>query len=419
MSERERENESCHTVHREDRDALCRYLCLPTSEKRFSDGMEYRFGFPDIQSHGTDDILVITLVPIMSITDQTTELRIAIDELRNFCETVLNVVGVPTDDARLVVNSIIDAHQKGKGTHGLPRLPIYVRKIQQGLMAPDTPLKVVTSAPAVVVIDACHGFGQVAGIRGMKMAVDVAARYGVGVVAVRNSNNFGAAGYIAEIATSSSMIGLVLANSQPAMAPTGGSKALLGTNPIAAAFPAGRSGIPITLDMATSAAARGKIRLAARIGESIPLGWALGKDGHPTTDPAAALEGTMLPLGGPKGYGLALSIDILAGLLSGSAFGGDVRGLNHPNERSRNGHLLMALSVAHFMDYQEYKEEIDRVIDRVHLSGLPDEVRLPGEASWRGKAQNLNHVPVSSAVVQDVNEMARTLGMDLKLSAKA
>jgi len=338
-------------------------------------------------------------------------MQFPVSELRRLSVEILHAVGVPSDHAEIVAASIVDAHRKGKGTHGLPRLPIYVRKIRDGLMAADTPITVVREAGAVSVIDAHHGFGQVTGIRAMEMAMEKARRFGISIVGARNSNNFGSAGFIVEAATSQGMIGVVLANAGPAIAPAGGIKPLLGTNPLGIGFPAGKSGVPIILDMATSAAARGKIRAAAKTGEAIPLGWALDQDGKETTDPLAALKGTMLPVGGYKGYGLSLAIDILAGLLPGAAFAGDVRGLNHPTEYSRSGHLVAAVDISHFTEPDSYREAITQLETRLKECGPPAAVLLPGEGSYRQAIAADESVDVPSVVLDDFRRLAQDLGV--------
>jgi L-2-hydroxycarboxylate dehydrogenase (NAD+) len=338
-----------------------------------------------------------------------TKQSITIDEIYRISSKILQKVGVPAGDAHIVADSIVDAHRRGKGTHGLPRLPIYVRKIQQSLMTAGTPLTAVRESPVVSVLDAHHGFGQVAGVKGMQICIQKAKKYGVGIVGIRHSNNFGTAGYIAEVASKSGLIGIVLGNSAPAMPPTGGVKPILGTNPLSISFPAGSSGIPITLDMATSMAARGKIRLAAKNGEKIPLGWAIDENGEPTDDPLKALKGSMLPLGGPKGYGLSLAIDLLAGMLPGAAFAGDVKGLNDPSQFSNYGHFLAALNIDHFMTHHEYRSGIDLLTERVKNSGASNEVLLPGEGSYRTLCNQRQTVEITNAVATEISLLAKKL----------
>lgn len=333
--------------------------------------------------------------------------EVRIDDLRAFATDVLRASGVPQDHAAIVADSIVDAHRRGKGTHGISRLPIYVRKIRQGLMAPDTPISIVRDSPVIGVLDAHHGFGQVAGAKAMEMAIERAQGYGVGIIGVRRSNNSGVAGYYAAMAARAQMVGVVLANSAPAIAPTGGRRPVFGTNPLAIAFPGETAEQAIVLDMATSVAARGRIRLAAKNAETIPYGWALDADGQPTTDPASALTGTMLPIGDHKGYGLSLAIDVLAGLLPGAAFGGHVKPLNHPDEPSDNGHLFAAVNITAFMDLDDYMRDIASLRSRVKASGDDGDVVLPGESAAKRFRTSHCYVVLSDAVHVELQALAK------------
>jgi len=285
-----------------------------------------------------------------------------------------------------------------------------VRKIQQGVMSADTVLAVVKDRAAVTVLDAQNGFGQVAAYKGMEQAVAKASALGIGVVGIRNSNNFGTAGFVAEVASDRGMIGLVFSNSAPAIAPTGGSKPLFGTNPIGIAFPTPEGLAPVVLDMATSVAARGKIRLAAKQGDRIPLGWALDAAGLPTDDPNEALKGSMIPIGGAKGYGLSLAVDVLAGLLTGAGFGGAVRPLASMEGSSGYGHLIMALDIEAFMDRADHVEHMKSLVARVKDTGSG--VLLPGERSFITANAQAEHVEVSLKQLEEVDALAVELGLD-------
>lgn len=340
--------------------------------------------------------------------------RVSTASLASFSTAILKAVAVPDEQARIITDSVLYAHRRGKGTHGIGRFPIYVRKIQQGVMNADTVLAVVKERAAITVLDAQNGFGQVAGYKGMQRAVEKAGAFGIGAVGIRNSNNFGTAGFVAEVASQGGMIGLVFANSAPAIAPTGGSQPLFGTNPIGIAFPTPESIAPIVLDMATSVAARGKIRLAAKQGDRIPLGWALDAAGLPTDDPAAALKGSMIPIGGAKGYGLSLAVDVLAGLLTGAGFGGAVRPLASMEGSSGYGHLLLAIDIEAFMDREEYLEKIEALVEQVKSCG--DRVVLPGEGSAARAAQNHDHVDISAKQLEEVEVLVKELGLSVHLT---
>ena len=339
-------------------------------------------------------------------------MKVLVDDIRRISEEILVSSGVPADHATIVADTIVYAHTREKHTHGLGRVSIYLRKIRDGLMAADTPIEVLRDEGAVYHIDAHHGFGQVAGSIAMQKAIEKAREYGIGFALVKDSNNFGTAGYFSKMAADQHMIGFVCANSGPAIAPAPGGKALFGTNPLSMSFPTRCEDNPVVFDMATSAAARGKIRLAAKNGESIPEGWALDAEGNPTTDPNKALEGSMLPIGGYKGVGISMMIDVLAGMLSGAAFAGDVKNLNHMTEYSRYGHALIAIDITRFMDYETYLGRADILCDRVHAFGGI----LPGEGSYKKAAANAEAVDIPEKQANEINSIATDLGLCLRLA---
>lgn len=337
---------------------------------------------------------------------------IPVTEVARFAREALIACDVPADDADIITESIVFAHSSGKGTHGLGRLPIYIRKMREGLMTAITPLTELKSGPAFALLDADHGFGQVAAIKGMRRAADMARVNGIGLVGIRHSNNFGTAAFIVNEAVQAGMMGIVLSNAAPAIAPTGGKKPVFGTNPMAFGFPGADGQPPILLDMATSQAARGKIRLAAGNGEAIPLGWALDANGEPTTDAEAALKGSMIPVGGAKGYGLSLAVDVLAGLLTGSGFGGSAKNLNHASEKSDCGHLLIAIDIAKFMDPEDYQAHIAELTQTTKAAGDPGAVVLPGERAGHFLDGRDGTVPLSPTIMEKVNGVASDLGID-------
>jgi len=338
---------------------------------------------------------------------------LTITQIESVSLQVLTSCGVPEDDAQIIADSILYAHLRGRGTHGLARLPIYVRKIKEGLLDPKTPFEMVKDRGGIKVFDAGNGFGQVAAIRGMRCAMEMAGETGISVVGIRHSNNFGTAGFICEEAIKNNMIGIVFSNSAPAIAPTGGVQPIFGTNPLAFAFPPAEDYPPIVLDMATSVVARGKVRLAAKNGENIPFGWALDADGQPTDDPAEALKGTMLPIGGPKGYGLSLVIDILAGMITGAAFGGEVKRLNHPDGVSNYGHLLFAIDVESFLSIEQYKKNLRTLIQNTKQSGENGAVLLPGEPEILCLKSQGEQITVSEKVLCEIQELSKTFDIEI------
>lgn len=334
---------------------------------------------------------------------------VSLAEAARFTHAALAGCGVPHADAEIILQSILFAHTHGKGTHGLGRLPIYIRKIRENLMGAQTPMHEISAAPAFALLDAEHGFGQVAGIRGMRRAAEMAKTCGIGLVGIRHSNNFGTAAFIANEAVKQNMVGIVFSNAAPAIAPTGGKRPLFGTNPLAFGFPATDEKPPILLDMATSAAARGKIRLAGQNGEKIPFGWALDSAGNPTDDPEAALQGSMIPMAGPKGYGLSLAIDIMAGLLTGSGFAGGANALNHPDQPSDCGHLLFAIDIAKFMSLDAYQAQINHLITATKASGDAGVVFLPGERAANFMDGRDANIPLSAAIMAKLDALAADL----------
>ena len=325
--------------------------------------------------------------------------------LRTAVLQLLASVGVPDEDQTIIADSIEYAHRVGRGTHGLGRMSLYLTKIEAGLMNPVTAGKLVSDGPVVSVMDAEDGFGQVAATRAMALSIEKAEHFGVGICSVRNSNNFGTAGFIAEQATKRNMIGIVLGNSGPAIAPTGGHQAILGTNPLGLSFPNPKGDYPISLDMATSQAARGKIRQAAKDGLKIPLGWAIDSSGQPTDDPLKALKGSMVPIGQHKGYGLSLAIDILAGLLSGAGFAGDVKPLGDMESVSNYGHFCMAIDVSHFMTLDEWADNIDYLIARIKSAGYAGQVHIPGENTHRSFRRHNESIEVENTVLESIGAM--------------
>lgn len=335
-----------------------------------------------------------------------------VDDIRRVSKDILMRKGVSESQADMVADTIVDAHIKEKHTHGMGRLPIYIRKIDSGQMEADTKLEKIKDNPVVTVYDAHNGFGQVAGCKGMELCIEKALKYGVGIVGIKDSNSFGAAGYYGEVAAKKSMIGIVMGNSSRALSPEGGSKAILGTNPICFSFPGTFNHPHIVLDMACSVVARGKVRLAAKNGEKIPMNWAKDAQGQATDDPEEALKGSMNSIGGYKGFGLAMVVDIMAGLLTGSAFADEVKALNTPVGYSRYGHFLCAINTEFFIDHVEYEDRIDHLINSIKACGDPGDIFMPGEQAYLNGQKNKEVVKVSDTIVKEVNALAQKLNVD-------
>lgn len=338
---------------------------------------------------------------------------VAADVLIEACVQILAKIGVPPDQAKMIAEVVVEGDLRGVGSHGMLRLPAYVHRVQAGLMTAATELKVVQERGATVLLDAQGGFGQVAGIHAMNNAIERAKKHGVGIAAVRNTNHFGIAAYYAMMALPHKMIGMVATNAAPSMAAWGGTTAVLGTNPICVAIPTGQD-VDIVLDMASSIAARGKIRLAASKGDRIPLGWALDADGRPTEDPEAALKGTLLPIGGPKGYGLSLVVDILAGVLTGSDYGVHLPSVHDMSRQASVGFVMQAMDITAFADWADYVQDMQSLIGEIRNSPRAqgvDRIFLPGEIEWlkwrEGKEAG---IPMPVKVLEQIQTLASELG---------
>jgi LDH2 family malate/lactate/ureidoglycolate dehydrogenase len=308
-----------------------------------------------------------------------------------FGRRLLLAHGLSEKDATTVASCLVRADLRGVDTHGLQYLPHYLDRVRRGLINPKPDLKVDRVTPMIGGLDGDNGFGFVVATKAMATAIEMAREFGVGIVTARRSTHFGmAANYVLQ-AMDAGMIGLVFTNASPGMPPWGGRDPIIGTSPIACGAPAGAE-TPFDLDMSPAAAARGKVRRAARRGESIPLGFALDKDGRATTDPNAALDGgVMQPIGGPKGSGLSMMMDVLCGVITGAACAGEVGNQFLDYDRPQNvGHFLLAMKPDLFVSKDDYLARMDKLAQRVHgcrrAEGF-DEILMPGEQERRLEAK--------------------------------
>ena len=286
-------------------------------------------------------------------------------------------------------------------------------RIREGVLDARASPTIRQVSPAVAQVDGHNGFGFLAAHKGMAAAIDMAKDIGIGMVSVKHSNHFGMSAWVVQQALDAGMMSLVFTNSSPALPVWGGKTKLMGVSPIACGAPAGK-GRPFIVDMAPSVAARGKIYKALRRGEKIPGDWALDKDGRQTQDPAAALEGVMLPMGGPKGSAIALMMDVFSGVLSGSAFAGHVTNPYDPSRPADVGHCLVAIKPDLFMSIEEFKERMDylyqRVVGSERMTGT-DRIYFPGEIEDLNKEKRLKDgIPLVEAEVEALNKEAERVG---------
>lgn len=338
------------------------------------------------------------------------------ERLREFASRCLQAVGVPTADADVVADNLTDAHLRGVDSHGVTRLiQIYVERVEAGIINPHPNMTVADDAPSIALLDADNGLGAVAGTRAMKLCIEKARSAGAAWVGVRNSNHFGACAYYTNQIAAAGMIGIGMTNAPPTMAPWGGIEPYFGTNPICFSAPT-RSGLPISVDMATSVAARGYVLLAAAKGEPIPSGWAQDKRGRPTTDAQAALEGTVLPMAGHKGYALALMVDVLCGVLTGAGFGKLLGQLYGELDRPQNvGHLLGAIDIGRFIPLEQFYDRVGQLAEEVRSSPRGEGVAriyVPGDIEAAKEEQRRREgIPVAEPIRRQFVALGRRLGV--------
>lgn len=333
---------------------------------------------------------------------------------------ILAAAGIGARDAEIVATDLVAADLEGIASHGVMLLPMYVDRIVKGSVSRASAGDVVSDRGCAIVIDAGNALGQLTARQAVTLAVARARETGLACVGVRNGFHFGTAGRYARMMADENCVGIVLSNTRPLMPAPGGAQALVGNNPIAIALPSAGD-FPVEADMALSATAMGKIRLAAAAGQSIPADWAIDSGGQPTTDPAAAIKGMLLPAAGPKGFGLAFVIDLLCGGLSDGAVGAQVRPLyGDPAESYRCAHFFLAIHAGHFPAGDRFAERVRDEAARVSRSKRSpgvDRVYAPGELVWATRRRSAGVCRLDAQTVQSVADAAARVGLgDFKAS---
>lgn len=336
--------------------------------------------------------------------------------LRRAVAALFVASGISEAAANHVAEDLVAADIEGVASHGVMLVPMYLQRLKAGSVSRAEQGTIVSDKEAAVVLDAGDVLGQLTARQAVDLAVDRARRFGMATVAVRNAFHFGTAGRYARMMADQGVIGIIMSNTRPLMPATGGAEALTGNNPIAIAVPSA-SEYAAEVDMALSAAAMGKIRNAAAAGKEIPQGWAVDRDGNPTSDPKAAIDGMLLPAAGPKGFGLAFIIDLLTGGLSEGAIGPEVSGLyGDPARPYRCSNLFMALDVAHFAQPEGFKTrmagELKRISSSKKAPGV-ERVYAPGELAFVARNQAKGRAPISPAALSSLLEAGAALGIDL------
>lgn len=349
-------------------------------------------------------------------------------KLRQFTESVFLKMGCPAADAALAADVLLRSDLRGIDSHGVARLSGYVRLWEKERINAKPDVKVVHETATTATVDGDAGLGLVVAPFAMKVAMEKAKIYGSGWVAVKNSNHFGIAGYHALMAVEQDMIGISMTNASPLVAPTYANERLLGTNPMCYAFPAGKYP-PLVVDMATAAAANGKLEIAQRANQPIPEGWVQDKDGNSSTSAHQLKDGgSLLPLGSDKdhgshkGYGLSATVDILSAVLSGANYGPWVPPFVAFLEPSANpvgegiGHFFGAMRIDGFRPADDFKQHLDNWIERFKSAKTVDpdkKVIIPGEPEYAFEQERkIQGIPLIDVVVNDLNELAVKLGIE-------
>ena len=347
----------------------------------------------------------------MTKKNQSLLAYVQVQDAIDFAILMLKGQGVNKDDSVKVAECLVEADLRGVQTHGMSRLPIYVKRLSEGLINAKPKMILDKPVAACASLDGDNGLGFLVGIRAIQEAIKMAETCGVGVVAAKNSNHFGMAATYLLQAVQAGYFAFVFTNAAKSMPPWGGREGLFGTSPFAAGAPGGKLP-PFILDMSPAVAARGKIRLAEKRGETIPEGYALDENGKPTTDPTAALRGVVLPIGGYKGSGLSMLMEILAGVFTGANFGGDVPDQYTVWDRPQNvGHFFMVLKPGVFVTEKGFRDRMDTLVSRIKenpRAGGFDEIFMPGEIEARLEIERRQSgIPYAQSDILLFTELAR------------
>lgn len=350
--------------------------------------------------------------------------RVDSDKLEDYISRVFQRHGITAEDATTCAHVLVMADLWGIDSHGVSNAVknIYLPSLEDGRITPTPDVAIVHETPATALVDGGNGMGMIAGTFAMQLAIKKASDVGMGTVAVRNSRHYGAAGFYARMALEHDMIGTSMTNTGPIVVPTFGRQPMLGTNPIAVAAPANEED-DFVLDMATSTVASQKVAIAGIVGAEIPLGWAVDRQGTPTTDPLLARESrALLPLGGTreqgshKGYGLAMVVDILCGVLSGVGYGGSM-----PNMGRRGvGHYFSAVRIDAFQPASEFKEMMDNMVRDLRASDKAegeDRIFTPGEIEVESEAERrAQGIPLHKDVMTFLDDLAHKFELDFNIA---
>ena len=322
---------------------------------------------------------------------------------------ILTKLGLSEDDAKIVAEATLDADLKGFTSHGIGRFPQYINGIESGNIQTDGDIEIEKETEAIALVNGKHLFGQLVAYKAMMLAIKKAKKIGIAAVGTHSANHFGVTGYYSDLAIMNDTIGIVTANTEPAIAPLGTKTPLIGTNPIAIGIPANDTYIAV--DMATSASARGKLLEAQRKGEKLPEGIALDSEGKPTTDPTEALNGSILPFGEHKGYALAFMIELLTGPLVNAACGIGVTGTATYADECTKGDLFIAIDPSKFVDINHFKNQTEDFVSQVRSSG---DTIIPGDIEANNIIEHEKHgLKVDEKLYSNLKEICEHLDINI------
>ncbi|RKX91394.1 MAG: Ldh family oxidoreductase [Spirochaetes bacterium] len=353
------------------------------------------------------------------------------ETLESFMKDALKGVGIPEKDAEIISEVLITSDKRGIDSHGIGRLkPIYIDRIDAGIMNPVTEITVVRDRKTTAVLDGNNGLGHVVSKTAMQMAIDKAKAHGMGMVAVRNSTHYGIAGYYALMAIENGMIGMTGTNARPSIAPTFGVENMLGTNPLTIGFPTDEA-FPFVLDCATSVSQRGKIEVYGRAGKDVPPGWVIGEDGKTRTDTQQILvdltkgKAALAPLGGLgeetggyKGYGYAAIVEVLSAALQGGSYLKALNGFDKEGNRIPYplGHFFIAIDPEEFLGLDEFKRTAGNIMrDLRNSKKAPgqDRIYTAGEKEWVAWQYRKEHgCPVPKTLRDQMDELKKRFNMN-------
>jgi LDH2 family malate/lactate/ureidoglycolate dehydrogenase len=339
-------------------------------------------------------------------------MRVDTEKLKKYLLQILIQNEADPEQATIFIDALTWSDEIERPTHGLWRFPIYFKRFKLGLINCPCNIKINSISPSLGLLDGDHGFGHYVGSIAMNRAIELAKNSGVGVIGVHNSNHFGVGGYFVNLAAEQGMLGIAVSNSTPKMAPHGGIKEVFGTNPFSFAAPR-QFNRSILIDMATSASSGAAVMRAT---DKLPEGIAVDYSGNPITDPSKIKEGSLLPFGGAKGYGLALMIEILSGVITGAGISHGVNSMfNNFDDYASTGHFFIVINIEKIMSIKTYYERIEQLIEYIKssTSGINDNiVLLPGENRWKKYESSLEQgINLDNDTINSLKEIGDKLNL--------